>query len=394
MLALAVFPEERRTALVEEPEPALTSPTSVRVRSLAVGLCGTDREICNFEHGRAPRGSDHLVLGHEALAEVVEVASGVHSLAAGDRVVPIVRRPCPHPGCAPCRSGRQDFCSTGDFLERGIKELHGYLRREAVDDQHFLVQVPASLGLAGVLTEPLSIAEKTLHQVWTVQSRLPWECRHLRPPGALQRANRSARGGADVDGRGSGARCHRALVLGAGPVGLLGAMALAVEGFELAVYSREPASSPNAVLARQIGARYLASGDVPIGELSREIGLFDLVYEATGSAELGFGVLTQLAANGVFVFAGVPPRGRSIELPASRIMRNLVLSNQVVLGTVNAGRRDYEAAAADLALFLARWPSAVRALFTGRHALQEAAAPACGPKRGIKDIVVFDGDLA
>ena len=393
MLALAVFPEQRRAALVEEPQPALSSPTSVRLRPLAVGLCGTDREICHFEHGHAPRGSDHFVLGHEALAEVVEVGSGVQSLAPGDRVVPLVRRPCPDPGCAACRAGRQDFCSTGDFLERGIKELHGYLRAEAVDDQRFLVQVPASLGLAGVLTEPLSIAEKTLQQVWTVQSRLPWECRHLRPPGALQRANRSARGGIDVDGRGSGARCHRALVLGAGPVGLLGAMALAVEGFEVAVYSREPAASPSAEIVREVGARYFASGDVPPGDLSREIGSFDLVYEATGSAELGFQVLAQLAANGIFVFAGVPARGRSIELPASRIMRNLVLTNQVVLGTVNAGRRDYEAAASDLALFLARWPAALRALFTGRHALEDAAEPACGPKRGIKDIVVFDGEL-
>jgi D-arabinose 1-dehydrogenase-like Zn-dependent alcohol dehydrogenase len=62
-----------------------------------------------------------LIIGHEALGEVIEVGSGVTGFAPGDLAVLTVRRPCPHEWCGPCRKGRQDFCITGDFTERGIE---------------------------------------------------------------------------------------------------------------------------------------------------------------------------------------------------------------------------------------------------------------------------------
>jgi len=92
-----------------------------------VGICGTEREIASFEYGAPPANADHLVLGHEALAEVVEVGGEVERLKPADLVVPTIRHPCSDRRCWACRSGRQDFCITGKFAERGIKEIDGFL---------------------------------------------------------------------------------------------------------------------------------------------------------------------------------------------------------------------------------------------------------------------------
>ncbi|HZG53295.1 MAG TPA: alcohol dehydrogenase catalytic domain-containing protein, partial [Pyrinomonadaceae bacterium] len=236
MKAVAVFPEAKEIKLVEHEEPRLSSPTEVKLRVLEVGICGTDKEICAFEYGTPPPRSPYLVLGHESLSEVVETGDGVTRLKPGDLVVASVRRPCPHETCVACRMGRQDFCVTGDFTERGIKERHGYLTEFVVDDERYMNALPAHLREIGVLVEPLTIAEKALIEVWQVQKRLPWWF----APGEAQPPNGSGAAAASAGGREW--LYHRAVVLGAGPVGLLGAMALVVAGFDTYVYSREPAT--------------------------------------------------------------------------------------------------------------------------------------------------------
>src|SRR2546428_10905277 len=133
MKAVAVIPKSREVKLVDHQPPKISTPTDVKLRMLEVGVCGTDKEICAFEYGTPPSGSDYLVLGHESLGEVVEVGSGVTSLKLGDLVVTMVRRPCDRADCFACRAGRQDFCYTGGFKERGIKEAHGFMAEFVVD---------------------------------------------------------------------------------------------------------------------------------------------------------------------------------------------------------------------------------------------------------------------
>src|SRR5882724_9361389 len=145
MKAIAVFSAKQELALISHPEPALTSPTQAKLRMLEVGICGTDKEICAFEYGTPPRGSNYLVIGHESLAEVVEVGQGVSRVKPGDLVVMMVRRPCFHAECLACRSDRQDFCYTGDFTERGIKATHGFMTEFVVDDQKYMNVVPRKL---------------------------------------------------------------------------------------------------------------------------------------------------------------------------------------------------------------------------------------------------------
>src|SRR5438876_10610085 len=132
MKAIAVFPGRREVKLIEQEPPTLRAPTDVRLRMLDVGVCGTDREICAFQYGTPPAGRDHLVIGHESLGEVVEVGAVASRLKPGDLVVPMVRRPCLHADCVAWRARRQDFCLTGDFSERGIKSLDGFMTETVV----------------------------------------------------------------------------------------------------------------------------------------------------------------------------------------------------------------------------------------------------------------------
>lgn len=367
MKAIAVDPARREVKLIQHEAPKISSPSQVKLRMLEVGVCGTDKEISAFQYGTPPPGSEYLIIGHESLGEVIEAGPEVSRVKPGDLVVPMVRRPCPHDHCLACRSGRQDFCFTGDFKERGIKEAHGFMTELVVDDERYMNPVPKALRDAAVLVEPLTIAEKALSQVWQVQQRLPWGC-----PAAPDKER---------------AHCHRAVVLGAGPVGLLGAMALAASGFETCVYSREPAPNPKSKLVESIGARYISSEGHSVERLAEEVGNIDLVYEATGASRLSFEVMKVLGTNGIFVFTGVPGRKAAIEVDADFIMKNLVLKNQVVFGTVNAGRDSFEAAIRDLGIFMNRWPEAVRSLITGRFPMEAHRDLLLGGAGGIKNVI-------
>src|SRR5512141_2379423 len=110
MRAVAAFQGERAVRFVDHPEPQILAPTQVAIRIREVGVCGTDREIAAGAHGAPPEEAPYLVVGHEALGEVVEVGTSVARLRKGDLVVPTVRRPCRDPRCRACGMGRADLC--------------------------------------------------------------------------------------------------------------------------------------------------------------------------------------------------------------------------------------------------------------------------------------------
>ncbi|MGA9525369.1 MAG: glucose 1-dehydrogenase [Myxococcaceae bacterium] len=357
MRAVAVFPGTREVRVIDRPEPPPVTGSQVLLRVLEVGICGTDREIGAFVYGTPPPGSDYLVLGHEALAEVAETAPDVAHVRKGDLVVPTVRRPCPHVRCRACRAGRQDFCVTGDFRERGIKEAHGFLQEWVIEEEEYLVVATRKLADVAVLTEPLTVAAKAAEQGMAIQKRLPWE---------------SAR--------------PRALALGAGPVGLLGAMSMVVSHFDTFVYSLEPATSERAELTRSFGATYISGQDVPLEELGRNGEPFDIIYEAVGVSKVAFAALEALGPNGIFIFTGIPAPGSPIPVGTDALMRNIVLKNQLVLGTVNASRSAYELALRELEQGMFIFPESLRALITRRSPIEEAPELVAG-RGGIKQVV-------
>jgi len=210
-----------------------------------------------------------------------------------------------------------------------------------------------------VLTEPLTVAAKAAEQVHAIQERLPWE--HAR------------------------SRMHT-LALGAGPVGLMGAMSMVLNQFQTAVYSLEPAKSDRAELTRSFGATYVSGQDVPLDKLRDTIGPVDIVYEAVGSSRVAFAALKALGPNGIFIFTGVPALGAPGQLDTDSLMRNIVLNNQVLFGTVNASREAYELALRELEQGMFLFPESVTALITGRHSIEEAPALITG-SGGIKQVI-------
>lgn len=360
MKAVAVFPTDRRFRVIDHPEPTIAAPGEVKLRMLEVGICGTDKEIVSFEYGTPPQGSPYLIIGHESLGEVVEVGSEVTRVKPGDLAVPTVRRPCSDPSCIACRANRQDFCYTGKFTERGINQRHGYMTEFVVEEDRYLNPVPSALRDVAVLVEPLTIAEKGIAQLKHIQQRLPWR-----------------------------EKSSRALVLGGGPVGLLGAMKLVLEGCDTTVYSRTPASSDLAKLVTSFGAKFVYAETTSIADLAAQIGNIDIVYEAVGASSLAFEVLPCLGTNGVFIFTGVPGRKGPISVDTDAIMRDAVLKNQLIFGTVNASIESFADAIADIGSFLAKWPDALRSLITRRWPLEQAAEPLAGKSGGIKNVIAI-----
>ena len=369
MRAVGVVPGEREVRLIDHPVPRLASARQVKVRSLDVGICGTDKEICTFVYGSPPDGFDYLVLGHESLGQVVEVGEGVSRFQPGDLVVPSVRRPCPHSHCRACRMDRQDFCSTNDFTERGIKMTHGFLTEYYVDEEKYLSFVPPELRDVAVLVEPLTVAEKGLAQMWQTQQRLPWLAADLPP---------------DQRGRGK-----KAVVLGAGPVGILGTMVMLVNGFETYVYSRSQAPNPKSELVESLGAKYISCLTESVEQFAERVGEIDVVYEAIGVSKLSFEVMKIIGMNAIFIFTGIPAPHEPITVDGDTLMRNIVLKNQAIVGTVNADGEAFTAAIRDLGVFLRRWPEALRSLITGRYRIDSYRDLLMGDKIGIKNIISF-----
>jgi threonine dehydrogenase-like Zn-dependent dehydrogenase len=370
MKGVGVVPSKKELRLIDHPEPSISAPNELKIRTLDVGICGTDREICTFAYGQGPAGCDYLVLGHECLGEVTEVGAAVKNYKVGDLVVPSVRRPCGDPNCIPCREGRQDFCFTWKFTERGINQRHGFMTEAFVEEEQYLTPVPHDLRDVAVMAEPLTIAEKGLTQAWQVQKRLPgWEHDNK-----------------DGKGRGYG---RNAVVLGAGPIGQLGAMKLALEGFKVWVYSRSPKPNFKAENIEKIGATYISSVKMGVDDLAQEIGNIDLVYEAVGEGDVSFDLMRVLGINGVFIFTGIPAMKPAIPVYADNIMRNITLKNHAIVGTVNASPQAFEDAIHDLGEFKRRWPEAVSALITGRHSIDAHRDLLLGKANGIKNVIQF-----
>ena len=337
MRAVAVFPGKPDSLhLREVPRPHLEDVPGGRgvlVKILRVGSCGTDGEIVEGLFGSAPKGDDYLIIGHENLGRVVEVGPNVSSsLQPGTLVVATVRRPG---DSIYDQIGMQDM-TTDDARERGINLIHGFLAEYYVDDAAFLVPLPDSLEAVGVLLEPLSIAEKGIRQAFEIQGRL----RVWHP--------------------------ERAAVLGAGPIGLLTALALRLRGIEVAVYSRRRPPYLNSELLEAIGARYISSSDSTLAQLADAAGPFDLIFDATGSSPLAFGAAEILGKNGVLILASVTGGDVTAELPTDHINQGFVLGNKVMVGTVNSHRDDFVEGVEDLLRSEAFYPGWLAQLITTR----------------------------
>src|ERR671932_1821106 len=155
MRALTVIPLQKGSLTVTDvpdPEPG---DGELLVDGLAVGVCGTDKEIAAGGYGWAPPGRERLVIGHESLGRVREAPSG-SGFAPGDLVVGVVRRPDPVP-CGACAHGAFDMRRNGGYTERGIKQLDGYASAHWTVEPEYAVRLDPRLAEVGMLMEPTTV---------------------------------------------------------------------------------------------------------------------------------------------------------------------------------------------------------------------------------------------
>ncbi|MFH2054938.1 MAG: glucose 1-dehydrogenase [bacterium] len=343
MKAIAIKPGTTTIRLVEREEPQVRADDEIKLRVLQVGICGTDREEAAGGRCAPPDGHDELVIGHEMIGQVVAAGAAVTQVEIGDFAAFTVRRSCEK--CPACLANRSDMCYSGEYRERGIWKRDGYQTEFVVDREAYVVKLPEEIAEIGVLTEPLSVAEKAIDESLRLQqSRLP-------------------DASIPLDWL-SGRRC---LVAGLGPIGLLAAVALRLRNAEVYGLDIVEAESVRAQWLTQIGGKYIDGRQVPADRIDTEIGPMDFIFEATGVASLEFSLLDALALNGVYVLTGIPAGSRPLNIPGAELIRQLVLNNQIMLGSVNASREHYRLAVEDLVRAERRWAGHVAKLITHRH---------------------------
>jgi len=304
MRALTVAPGKAHSTKVEDvPEPP-KSDGAVLVRTLALGVCGTDREIVSGAYGWAPPGETRLIIGHESLGHVQE-APADSGFKAGDLVVGIVRRPDPVP-CPCCAVGEWDMCRNGRYTERGIKERNGYGSDLFRIEPDFLVKLDPSLGGNGVLVEPTSVVAKA----WDHTDRIGGRSRAWAP--------------------------KRLLVTGAGPIGLLAALIGAQRGLEIHVLDHRD-SQEKRRLVEDIGGTFHLESLAELGDLKP-----DILMECTGAPTVVRDALGLTAPGGVVCLVGVSAPGHDLDIDLGKINRTMVLDNDTVFGSVNANRKHYQ----------------------------------------------------
>lgn len=318
MKAITVEPRKPGSARYEEfPEPD-ASEGSVLVEAVAVGVCGTDVEIVEGKYGWAPPGKTRLVLGHESLGRVIDPGPG-SSLKTGDLVVGIVRRPDPVP-CPNCAVGEWDMCTNGQYTERGIKEIHGFMSQRWRSEPDYLIKIDPTLGILGVLLEPMTVITKALEQVAMAGQRAFWEPR-------------------------------TALVTGAGPIGLLAALRLKANNLEVHVLDRAE-TGLKADLVRALGGTY-HSGRVT--ELDFEP---DVIVECTGVGAVIADSIQQIGSGGILCLTGIGAGGSAMGAVADTAAA-VVLKNNVIVGSVNANKRHWYKAGQNLMRSDRAWLSRV-----------------------------------
>jgi threonine dehydrogenase-like Zn-dependent dehydrogenase len=353
MKAIAITPMAANSArLVDAPLPTLHEH-GVLVRVIRCGICGTDTEINQGLYGQAPTGSDYLILGHENLGRVEQVGLNVRAVKPGDVVVATVRRP---DDCLNCSHGESDMCLKGDYVERGIKQLHGFLAEYYLEVPEYLIHVPSELVDVAVLLEPLTIVEKGLWQAYKIQERLMWEP-------------------------------QTAVVFGAGTVGLLAALALRAKGLNVSIVARSPRGTLNSQIAEAAGVQYISSQQVPADDLPKKLGRIDIIFEATGSSLVAMKTLEILGTNGISILSSVTGGGKRVDFPADVVNQRFVLGNMLAFGTVNANRRYFDMGVRSLAQFQNLWPGLLMRFITRRVQMKDFTVDVLNDRQGVKTTI-------
>jgi threonine dehydrogenase-like Zn-dependent dehydrogenase len=348
MRALTVTPQKPGSlAVADVPEPQ-PGPDDLLVEALALGVCGTDREIVDGEYGWPPDGQERLILGHESLGRVV-AAPSASGFTAGDLVAGVVRRPDDVP-CPACARGEFDMCRNGMYTERGIKQLNGFGSQRWVTEPAYAVKLAPGLEDVGVLLEPTSVVAKAWDHIERIGSRAWYEPEHV-------------------------------LVTGAGPIGLLAALLGVERGLDVHVLD-QAADGLKPRLVRDLGATYHTGTVQEVVAAGKP----DIIIETTAAPPVVLAALRGTGNVGICCLVGVSPNDRLADVDAGAINREIVLENDVVFGSVNANPRHYAAAAEALAAADRDWLAAMITRRVPLERCREAFEPRPGDVKVVVDL--------
>ncbi len=351
MRALTVTPSVKNSIQLQNVDTPSPSASQALLRVREIGTCGTDLDLTQGFYGQAPPGSTYLIIGHESLSAVETIPRNSRGISKGDLVVPTVRRP---DNCPNCHKGESDMCLTGNYKEHGIKGLHGFGSDYAVSDTDFLVKVPAELAAVAVLLEPMSVAEKGVFQAYKIQERMLWQP-------------------------------QTALVLGAGPVGLLTTYLLRLKGLNVTVTATRQKDSIKARLAQRAGATYVNTIEQPL----QSLGKFHLIMEETGSAQVAMQATRMLNTNGIMCFLGIYASTQAPE-DIGAFYKDVVLGNKTFFGSVNANINHFRMGLKDLAKIQKRFSNVLRDSISLRIAPDEFERAYTPDKDNIKTVIIFE----
>ena len=356
MLAVGMIRGKPGVHAFDLPMPEIKQADEVLIRIKEVGLDGTDFNMVQYKLPDIAEGRHEIAMGHEMIGGVEAVGSKVETLTPGDIVTMTVRRGCGQ--CHPCLHNQSDMCMTGLYTERGIHKLDGFLTQFVVDQEQYIIKVPPDLVKLAVFTEPLSIAEKGVEQIRIIQSRLPWSCAH--PEHTF-----------DSEGWGM---CKTALVVGAGPLGLLATALLRLAQVNTFTTDIVPEDSSKARLVEQTGATYIDSRTRTPGELVDLCGLeghLDIIFEASGAAATALELINYMSRSSIYVMTGIPRDEVLMKLDAAQIVRQMVRYNQVMVGSVNSNHSHFEMALNDIGKINSRFNGMMSKMITHRYRLEE-----------------------
>ncbi len=350
MKAIAVRDGAGEPELIELPQPEPAAGEAL-IRTLRVGVDGTDHEVIAGSHGGSPAGDDYLVLGHEAVG-VVEDPNDT-DLEAGQLVVPTVRRP-PNGDNPYFERGEPDMAPDGQYHERGIVGDHGFMAEYFTSPESTLVTLSPDLAEYGFLVEPISITEKAVEHAEASRSAFEWTP-------------------------------ESALVLGNGSLGLL-TLAMFEHRFDRTYcLGRRERPDPTIDIIESLESTYINSNETPVPEIPDAYEPPDLIYEATGYAKHPFEAVEALAPNGVLALLGVPGDWE-FEFNGGKFHREVVLHNKALVGSVNSNIRHFEAAVESLGALSEAFLSS---LVTGIYDLEEFEQAFVDDDTTIKNAVQF-----
>ncbi len=340
------------------PKPRIESPRQVLVKILEVGLDGTDYSMVRHDKKDIAEGRDEIVIGHEMRGIVEDVGSKVISLKPGDDITMTVRRGCGL--CWPCKHRQSDYCLTGQYKERGLHKLDGFLTHHCVEEEKYVIKLPKGIEKYGILVEPLSIAEKALEQVRLVQSRIPPACGHPSH-------------GWNNDHWGE---CKTALVIGAGTLGCLTAALLRLNGVRTFATSRTPEDSFKVQMLRKLGCDYMrvdetGKGIEKVVEKCQQDRHLDIIIEAAGASELALSIIPYMSRSSVYVLTGIPRGQQLATMDTNRLLRHIVRYNQAIVGSVNSNRTHFEMAIDDIGRINEKFGNILDRFITHRFRLQD-----------------------